>query len=50
MQAGLRNCIWADSFAIGVVARWTKQCDDGDGDGDGDGDNVDDAGSSTSPA
>ena len=25
LQAGLRNCIWADSFAIGVVARWTKQ-------------------------
>ena len=25
LQAGLRNCIWADSFAVGVVARWTKQ-------------------------
>ena len=25
VQAGLNNCVWADSFAIGVVARWTTQ-------------------------
>ena len=34
LQAGLNNCIWADSFAIGVVARWTKHCDDGEDDVD----------------
>ena len=28
IQAGLNNCIWADSFAIGVVARWSRHCDD----------------------
>ena len=62
MQAGLNNCIWADSFAIGVVARWTTQFDaDADQyDADADGDHCDadtdggqydaDAGRSTSPA
>ena len=40
MQAGVDNCIWADCFAIGVVARWvTTQCIDDDADHyDGDGD------------
>ena len=34
VQAGLNNCIWADCFAIGVVARWIKRYDGEDDDDD----------------